>query len=276
MNYWACRDDISGWFFDFDFLLFDLLLSNQTERSIKGDLLEIGCYLGKSAIVLGLHRGQDETLTVCDLFEQPAGDSANRREQLKSFAGLQRDQFERNFRRFAGSPPKIIQGSSELIRDGVAAETIRFAHVDGSHMYQHARTDLASVKALMRPDGIIACDDYNHPAFPGVGAAVWEAVFTDGMQPLLVSNTKLYGTWGPTSGYRSAVLRWLTLHPEVHAEEQEVLGFTIIRAENPPAPLPVGGPARRPRLAPLQPFVPPIVHTVLQRVYSWQMKRRPR
>lgn len=47
-------DEVKGWFWPADQILFDWFLSRQNaDPSGGGDLLELGAYLGKSAIFLG-------------------------------------------------------------------------------------------------------------------------------------------------------------------------------------------------------------------------------
>src|SRR6476620_129325 len=49
--------------------LFGVLLAHQRDAGIRGDLLKIGVYRGKSAILLGYALRPDEELVACDLFE---------------------------------------------------------------------------------------------------------------------------------------------------------------------------------------------------------------
>ena len=71
----ATLEDVPGWFPVADHRLFCWLLEHQQEQEISGDVLEVGVYLGRSAIVLGRHLRAGETFTVCDLFESEAPDS---------------------------------------------------------------------------------------------------------------------------------------------------------------------------------------------------------
>lgn len=59
-------DDVPGWFSRTDQQLFEWFL---THPHASGDLLEMGVYVGKSAILLGQHLRPGESLTVCDLFD---------------------------------------------------------------------------------------------------------------------------------------------------------------------------------------------------------------
>ena len=55
--------DIPGWFYWLDYLLFRALLRSQA-ASPPGVLVEIGAYLGKSAVVIGEHVRPGEELVV--------------------------------------------------------------------------------------------------------------------------------------------------------------------------------------------------------------------
>ena len=89
--------DIRGWFNQMDKQLFDTILDSQPD---EGTLVEVGAYLGRSAVVIEDHRRNNERFVVVDLFGSDDGlddereDSANRRENAGSYATLTRDQFK--------------------------------------------------------------------------------------------------------------------------------------------------------------------------------------
>jgi Methyltransferase domain len=59
--------------------------------------------------------------------------------------------------------------SDELDLDGVM---LRFAHIDGGHTYDVALHDLRLAASHLAPRGIVAVDDYQHPDWHDVTAAV--------------------------------------------------------------------------------------------------------
>jgi hypothetical protein len=64
-------------------------------------------------------------------------------------------------------------------------------------MYPDVRGDLLISKTLAVSSGsIVAIDDIRSPHTPGVWAAAWETIFTDGLVPLAVTESKLYCSWG--------------------------------------------------------------------------------
>src|SRR4051812_23935741 len=78
-------DDVPGWFWPVDQMLFTRLLEGQTAAGSTGDLLELGTYLGRSAILIGRHLQPSETFTICDLFDSDAPDAANADEMASSY-----------------------------------------------------------------------------------------------------------------------------------------------------------------------------------------------
>jgi hypothetical protein len=224
-------DEVKGWFFPSDQVLFDWFLTRQQELTEPGDLLEIGAYMGKSAIFTGSYLRAGETFTVCDLFDSPAQDDANSAEMRYSYATLTRRSFEANYLSFHDELPQVIQGLSSLVRDRVQASSCRFAHIDGSHLYEHVRGDIEDARTLLHPHGIVALDDYRSEHCPGVAAAVWEAVATGGLNPVCVTGTKLYGTWGDPAPVREQLLEFLAGRDDLWHGVEAVAGDTLVRVK---------------------------------------------
>ncbi|MFI7098401.1 class I SAM-dependent methyltransferase [Streptomyces sp. NPDC050161] len=225
----ARLSDVKGWFFTADQLLFDWILEYQRDRSATGDLLELGAYLGKSAIFLGARLGPGERFTVCDLFDSPADDASNSKEMKKSYATLTRRAFEANYLAFHEELPTIVQGLSSIVRDHVADRSVRFAHIDASHLYEHVHGDILAVRELVTDTGVVVLDDFRAEHCPGVAAATWQAVTNEGLHPLCITGTKFYGTWGDPGPLREALLDWLKSRGDIWHEVQSVNGAPLIR-----------------------------------------------
>lgn len=190
------HDQIPGWFEWLDARLFDAMLSIELGADIHGDLLEIGCYRGKSAILLGYGRRSTESLVVCDPFENvmshpdvrklpgdadPAGDY---------LSDLRADQFLQYWDQFHYWRPDIRAcESSEL---DLGDQRMRFTHVDGCHNYQCVAKDIELAVEHTAPLGIVVIDDYRNAAVPGVAAAAWEAAAKGVIHPFCVSAEKMY------------------------------------------------------------------------------------
>ena len=134
--------DVPGWFPPLDQTLFTWFLERQETRGFGGDLVELGAYLGKSAILLGHHRQDGEEFTVCDLFGGEAPDGANRAETAKSYSSLTRQAFERNYLAFHDNLPTVIEAPTSVISKEVGADSCRFVHIDASHLYEHVHDDI--------------------------------------------------------------------------------------------------------------------------------------
>ena len=182
-------ESVEGWFYPVDQRLFVAIDDVQREAQTSGDLLEVGAYLGRSAILLGFMRRNEEQVAVCDTFG--GGDP------LDPYPDLTEAKFRENWGRFHASPPRVLHGMSDVALDQVADSSCRFVHVDGSHQYDAVCTDIQSAKRVLVPGGVVVFDDVFSSHTPGVPAAVWAAV-ADGMRPLAISN-KLYATWGDVS-----------------------------------------------------------------------------
>lgn len=221
-------ETVPGWFLPTDASLFAWLLCEQTSRGVQAGITELGAYKGKSAVWLGLHLEPGETLTVCDLFGATT-DEANVRENEDWYRGLDRLEFERNYLRFLPKLPVVVQGPTSSILKYVRPSTQRFVHVDASHLYEHVALDLRSAREMLASIGIVVCDDWRTEHAPGVGAAVWEAVITSGLVPVILTHSKLYGTWGDPGPLLNDARRWLQQNPDHGSQEEVILGHRTIR-----------------------------------------------
>ncbi|GAB2781209.1 class I SAM-dependent methyltransferase [Streptomyces daliensis] len=205
--------EVPGWFYNSDVVLFDWFLDRQWRREQRGDLLEMGAYMGKSAVMMRAYLREEETFTVCDLFDsEEAPSEHNEREMRGSYASLTRRAFEANFLAFHDELPRIIQAPTSVVPDEVEADSCRFVHVDASHMYEHVHQDIASARDVLTDSGVVVLDDFRSEHTPGVACAAWQAVLEGGLKPVCVSGQKLYGTWGEHAA---------DLQEELHAELRE-------------------------------------------------------
>lgn len=225
-------NDIPGWFPLLDQVLFDWLLNRQKSTGVRGDLLEVGVYMGKSAIFLGRYLQEGERYTVCDLFEGDAPDDANRAESTKSYAALTRQAFEANYLSFHDELPRVVQGPSSLVTDEVERGSCRFAHIDGSHLYEHVHGDIGAARDALLPDGIVALDDFRSEHTPGVSVAVWEAVLNRGLRPICLTTQKLYGTWGDPEPVQQELLAMAQGRSDCGVSVQHAAGHCLVRLKS--------------------------------------------
>lgn len=224
--------DVPGWFPPLDQVLFTWLLDRQRTRGFSGDLLELGAYMGKSAILLGRHLDEGERFTVCDLFGGDAPDGANKAETAKSYASLTRQSFERNYLSFHEELPRVIEAPSSVISSEVAAGSCRFVHIDASHLYEHVRDDIGAAREILLPEGVVVLDDFRSEHTPGVSVAAWEAVLNRGLRPICLSTQKLYGTWGDPSAVQEELVEMLRGRADCGLSVQHAAGHRLVRARS--------------------------------------------
>jgi|ERR1035437_2032703 hypothetical protein len=221
-------DTVPGWFRRQDQQLFRWFLLQQVDHGEVGDLAELGVYKGKSAILIGEYRQKGEQFTVIDIFDGKPRDSANANENDRTYPGLTQKLFEDNYLRFHSELPIIVKGLSSQVVDHAKTSHHRFVHIDASHLYDHVRGDVAAARRLLADQGIVVFDDIRQAHTPGVAAAVWEAVITNGLHPLVLSEDKLYGTWSDPLVWRERLLSWLP-GSGLHWEEQNIAGNLVLR-----------------------------------------------
>jgi hypothetical protein len=273
--------EVEGWFFPVDQVLFDWFLTRQRDLGEPGDLLEVGVYLGKSAIFTGSYLRAGDAFTVCDLFEAPAGDAANSSETQRSYPSLTRHSFEANYLSFHDELPRVIEGPSTRVREEVAASSCRFAHIDASHLYEHVRGDIEGARALLHPHGIVALDDYRSEHTPGVAAATWQAVTSGGLHAVCVTGSKLYGTWGDPAPVREQLVAFLEGRHDIWHAVDSVAGGPLVRVRGPKATAPAQPRSRHrapetapvPAPVPQQPAVPPVRPDVRERPARSRLRR---
>ncbi|MFE9423591.1 class I SAM-dependent methyltransferase [Kitasatospora sp. NPDC006697] len=224
-------DEVPGWFWPIDQQLFGWLLDQQSESGLRGDLLELGSYLGRSAIVMGAHLRPGESFTVCDLFDSEAPDGENAAEMAMSYRKtLTRSAFERNYLAFHSELPTIVQAPTSVLGDGrISPGSCRFVHIDASHLYEHVAVDIRTAKAALGPGGIVVLDDFRSQHTPGVAAAAWEAVFRLGLRPVCVTPEKLYGVWGDPEPLQSALIELGGDVADCYLDVDVVAGRQLVR-----------------------------------------------
>jgi hypothetical protein len=236
---------IPGWFTALDIALFRFFLGEQVRHGQRGDLAELGVYLGSSAVLIGAFQQPGETFTVVDLFGGRTDDE-NGAEVRRHYRGLTQVAFEANYRTVHGRLPVVIRGPSTEIRERAAHGRHRFVHVDASHEQHHVVEDMATAKELLAQDGIVVVDDFRAEEFPGVAAGVWPELDT-GLVPVALSSEKLYATWGDPEPWQHA-LRSLVDARGLPSQLHRLAGHDVVRVWSPASRLAVWVP---PALTPL-------------------------
>jgi Methyltransferase domain len=199
-------EQIPGFFYVADFMLFDFILGRQLDSGVAGEMLEIGVYRGKSAILMGCGLRPDERLIACDLFDKVLSHEDLGTAHRETYDGLDVAEFCRNWDRYHSRRQLDVRvcDSAQLTE----LPPLRFTHIDGCHNYQCVRGDIKLVAKHTGPRGVISLDDYGIAEEPGVAAAISEAVAAGELFPFCASDMKLYAaTNNDDQGYWASVLK---------------------------------------------------------------------
>ncbi len=226
---------IKGWFNEIDRRCFAALLESQRD-SPPGDLVEVGVFRGKSAVVIADYLREGERFVVVDLFgdvehfDDSAEATANRRENQTSYPNLTRRAFEESYLSIHDELPVVVQGFSSEVVDHVAPGGARFLHVDASHLYAAVRIDCASSKLLLRAGGVVSFDDWSNAKCPGVAAAIWESVAKDGLVPFATTRKKLYACYDDPRPHLETLRSMIAEDPDFYdALEVDVMDRPVLR-----------------------------------------------
>ena len=240
-DYIRMLDEIPGWFTALDARLLIGVDDLQKQRGTSGDLLEIGVYMGKSAILLGYLPRHAESLIVCDVFGEVGGlEEENVNESATWYSGLRRGAFESQFLRFHRALPTVWQMPSTSIDRAERAGTCRLIHVDGAHTYEAVREDIATARALLGPGGVAVFDDWATPHAVGVHVALWEEFLRGDLRLLCLSPVKLYATWDPAGLRREDVEGWVESQPDLDSSGLYHLAHGEVRLVTVATPAPEG------------------------------------
>ncbi len=222
--------DVPGWLNFVDQMVMKWILEFQSSTSVKGDLIELGVYQGKSAIHIGQFINPGERFIVCDLFDDARSEQSIREDARHAYRTLTQQIFEENYLDFHSDLPLIVQGLSSTIEEHVEANSCRFIHIDASHAYEHVSADAAASQRLLREQGVAVFDDYRTEHTIGTAAAVWESVINNGFNPICVSAMKFYGTWGDPAPYQEMIYQRLAVRSDLKGDVYKILhGMPLIR-----------------------------------------------
>lgn len=195
---------IPGWLSIVDAVVLEDLDASQQADGIFGDIVEIGVYAGRSAVLLGHLRRDHERLWLCDTFDRPSDEPDHVGTAFYRPVSVER--FLATWDRHHRWRPEIVAGPSHELAARVEPGSARLVHVDGGHDFEIVARDLGVAAVSLRRGGVVVADDWRTAHSPGVGAAVWRAVLETGLIPIAVTDAKLYGSWSTTSDAFSARL----------------------------------------------------------------------
>lgn len=144
----------------------------ETARTMKGTVIEIGSFAGRStcAILAGLP--EESRLYCVDAFD---GRGTERFDELKEYEpGWLRGEFLQNIRDRKLREPLLLEGDSAslAVRDFFLPGSIAWIFIDASHDEPSVARDLSMFDPLVRPDGLASGHDYHRTQHPGLCRAV--------------------------------------------------------------------------------------------------------
>lgn len=257
---------IPGWLSSHDAAVINSILSSQSKSYVSGDLLEIGVYAGRSAVLLGQHVKPNEKLHVCDIFDGET-DIKNSEEIIQSYKNLSRARFESNCLEFIGFLPTIHQCPSLELPNLIGDNLFRFIHIDGSHLYEHVKTDLDfAVSSIEELRGVIAVDDFRAQHTVGVAVAVWDLVLQGKVVPLVMTSAKIY-LGHPKIIFDKVGLEKVLQSMGIEALHEEILGHDTLRT------IGLSDHNMYAKTTGLVRFVPPILGEFIRNSYLWKRFR---
>ena len=148
-NYFFQTD---GWFHEVSAALWDCLLAFQSQMHLRGNLLEIGVWKGRSAILQAMHAAADEQLVLVDISIQET--------MRRTIGGIKPSAVQYLQMRSSDLP------TTQLYREG--SRSYRWVHIDGEHTGTALTIDLDIANHLLDAEGIVAIDDFMLPVYPQV------------------------------------------------------------------------------------------------------------
>jgi Methyltransferase domain len=185
-------NQIEGWFHRLDAEIFCLLTGYQNTNALGGSVAEIGLHHGKSFIAMCLSLRDGQRAYGIDLFERQ---SLNVDHSGRGDRGI----LERNLAAAGVDRSRVILDARDSISvrradilDSVGA--VRFFSVDGGHLAEVVRNDLALAEQTLAEHGVIALDDFLRPEWPDVstGFFAWFEKRATSIVPFAIGFNKLY------------------------------------------------------------------------------------
>ena len=181
---------IPGWFTLDDCEHFHLVMEMQSLNGVRGDMLEIGSYHGRSTAIMAGGIRDGECIHVCDAFESGTSDGyANKPSPEKLLSNIQNA--NPGFDVTQVKIHKCLSNDLNFPED----QKFRFIHIDGGHSAKEVYADLELAKRHLEPLGIIVIDDYGHKHWPTVTTGV-DTFMTDNPQCSVLGDLNRHGALG--------------------------------------------------------------------------------
>lgn len=140
-------------------------------RGLDGDVVEVGCWTGRSTIALA-NACHPDTLHAVDTWLGSPG-------EISAELAAQRDVYAQFCRNVENHTAHNVTPHRMGWREYFATQNrpVKFAHIDAEHTFVEVRDNILALRPLMVPGGIICGDDAHHPP---IQQAVMETLGPDG------------------------------------------------------------------------------------------------
>jgi hypothetical protein len=170
-EYKQLSQNVDGFFDGESAALWDALLALQAEQYVFGDMLEIGVYKGRSALLSAMHLREDEASLLID--GTPFMDEARL-----------------HLTPLLGNRAKYIERMSQDVRLSdlyeLSAKRCRWIHIDGEHTGSAVARDLSLCEPLLHDGGLLILDDFFNPMYPQLTEAAFSFLSTNSFKLKLV------------------------------------------------------------------------------------------
>ena len=183
-------DTIKGFFEPGLLRLYLELDAVHESRGVRGALVEVGVFHGKSFMPLALLRQPDERCVAIDCFEDQSvnidrsgeGDGVAFRENVDATmrvccdgapdGGGEGDAREDWLAILEMDSTRLADDRAPLAR--AAGSPVRLFSIDGCHTAEATAADLRVASSAMHPEGVVVVDDAFNPDWPGVVTGMFE------------------------------------------------------------------------------------------------------
>jgi hypothetical protein len=157
INFNELESQVPGFITNQSVALWDAFLCYQAENHLLGDMVEIGVYKGRSALISSLHLREQEKFVLID--GTPWIEEA--RQHLDPILNSRGYYIEK-------ISYDLDIGSFEDIR-----HKCRWIHIDGEHTGRAVINDLEFCEQMLSNNGILILDDFFNPMYPQLAEAAF-------------------------------------------------------------------------------------------------------
>jgi hypothetical protein len=232
--YLLALDTVPGQLLSVDARLLIELDRQQYLHGIRGDIVDIGAYHGRTASLFGYFvRHRSDRLMVCGLFDKAASTSDETCGEIERHYACSQQEFEAQYLRFHAVLPTIIGNPSAQLDEAAKAQGCRLVHIGTSRGYDAVKRDISIAQRLLAPGGVVIFDDFCEPLNPGAAVAIWEEVLGSRFVPICMTFNKLYGHWSQATttapDWSSALEHWLHEEHDIEAVTHRLASRSVIQ-----------------------------------------------